>query len=295
MMLDELRNAETLDPAGVDLEGCQQVTYLLEQSFRYDYSSPVEQLRHRLVVVPPAQHGDQQLQERRLDVSVDGRAAARELRRDCSGNTVARLRVDRVENNVQFRIGALVQRVRAQGPVRLPVAALRDPRHLRPTRLTGADAQLTALAESLRGSSDDTELATQICDTVHSELQYEYGVTSIWTTAAEALAGGRGVCQDAAHIMLAVCHVLQLPARYVSGHLLGQGGTHAWVEVLVAHRDHAVALPLDPCNGVPASARYLTIATGRDYADVPPTSGTFIGTDGGRLSTQRRVGVLAAA
>ena len=55
------------------------------------------------------------------------------------------------------------------------------------------------------------------------------------TTAAEALAGGRGVCQDAAHIMVALARLAQVPARYVSGHLLGQGGTHAWVEVVVPH------------------------------------------------------------
>ena len=61
----------------------------------------------------------------------------------------------------------------------------------------------------------------------------QYGVTSVRTTAAQALAGGRGVCQDFAHVMLALCHIVGLPARYVSGHLLGQGGTHAWVEVVV--------------------------------------------------------------
>ena len=95
--------------------------------------------------------------------------------------------------------------------------------------------------------------------------------------------------------MLALCHLLAVPARYVSGHLLGQGGTHAWVEVVIPDTDHAVAMPFDPCNGVPASARYLTVATGRDYADVPPTSGSVVGRAGGRLFTDRRVAVLAAA
>jgi transglutaminase-like putative cysteine protease len=130
---------------------------------------------------------------------------------------------------------------------------------------------------------------------VHGAIAYEYGVTSIHTTAAEALAGGRGVCQDSAHIMLALCHLLGLPARYVSGHLIGQGGTHAWVEVLARRDDRAIALPFDPCNGVPASARYLTVATGRDYSDVAPTSGTYLGPAGGHLTTERRLAVLAAA
>jgi transglutaminase-like putative cysteine protease len=126
-------------------------------------------------------------------------------------------------------------------------------------------------------------------------MTYEYGVTSPSTTAAEALAGGRGVCQDSAHIMLAICHLIALPARYVSGHLLGQGGTHAWVEVIVPEGDGAIAVPFDPCSGTVASARYLTVATGRDYSDVRPTSGTYIGSATGSLTTSRRVAVLHAA
>ena len=69
---------------------------------------------------------------------------------------------------------------------------------------------------------------------MHEAISYAHGVTSVATTAAEALAGGQGVCQDSAHVMIALCRAIGLPARYVSGHLLGEGGTHAWVEVIVA-------------------------------------------------------------
>jgi transglutaminase-like putative cysteine protease len=102
--------------------------------------------------------------------------------------------------------------------------------------------------------------------------------------------------------MLALCHLLRLPARYVSGHLLGQGGTHAWVEVVVpeAHGEvpeaqGAVAIAFDPCNGRRAGSGYVTVATGRDYADVAPTSGSYVGTARGRLTAGRRVGILAAS
>ena len=108
-------------------------------------------------------------------------------------------------------------------------------------------------------------------------MTYSPGATSVITTAAEALAAGRGVCQDYAHVMLALCRVLNLPARYVSGHLLGQGGTHAWVEVIVPRGDHAEAVALDPCNRCRTDGGYLTIATGRDYCDVAPTSGRYFG------------------
>ena len=147
--------------------------------------------------------------------------------------------------------------------------------------------------ESAGDTAEDT--AERVCQAVSRAITYADGVTGVTTTAAEALAAGRGVCQDYAHVMLALCHVLRLPARYVSGHLLGQGGTHAWVEVIAARGDHAEAVALDPCNGRRTDGGYVTIATGRDYADVAPTSGSYCGTSIGRLTTGRRVGVLAAA
>jgi len=295
MMLDQrLIHTPGLDHRNLDLDGADRVTYLLEQSFRYDYPGPVQQLRHRLVVLPPARHGSQYLRAHRVDVH--GAVARRVTRRDARGNTVVQLRAERVERSVQFRVGALLERVLGDGPVRLAASALTDPRLLNATRLTTPDPRLRELAGELGdGTATQLELAGRICQAVHSAITYQYGVTSVRTTAADALAAGRGVCQDSAHIMLALCHLLALPARYVSGHLLGQGGTHAWVEVVIPQADHAVAMPFDPCNGIPASARYLTVATGRDYADVPPTSGTYLGPAGGQLTTDRRLAVLDAA
>jgi transglutaminase-like putative cysteine protease len=278
----------------VDLDNSERVTYLLEQCFRYDYAVPVRRLRHRLVVVPPRQHGDQHLRAHALEV--DGTVTRRVTRRDARGNTVVRVHAEHVERSVEFRIQALLERIQSEGPLRLPAEALSNPRLLRATRLTAADGRLRDLANDLMNPADTPrERAGRLCRAVHDAITYEYGVSSLSTTAAEALAGGRGVCQDSAHIMLALCHVVGLPARYVSGHLLGQGGTHAWVEAIVPEGDHAVAVPFDPCSGTGVSARYLTIATGRDYLDVRPTSGTYIGPATGSLTTSRRVALLHAA
>ena len=295
MMLDSrVLEAPLLDHRGLDLDAAGRVTYVLQQSFRYDYDSPVESLRQRLVVVPPARHGSQHRRAHRLDVH--GVQARRSVRRDGNGNVVAWLRADRVPEAIEFRLAAVLERVRADGPAVLPAAALDSPQLLRPTRLTEADERLRALADGLR-SPDDTPLesAQRVCDAVHAAITYEYGVTTVQTTAAEALALGRGVCQDSAHVMLAVCHLLGLPARYVSGHLLGQGGTHAWVEVIVARAGDAIAVAFDPCNGRRAGAGYVTVATGRDYGDVAPASGSYSGSSRGRLTANRRVGVLAVA
>ncbi|WP_158841794.1 transglutaminase family protein [Saccharothrix deserti] len=283
-----------LDHTALDLDTARRITYRIRQSFRYDYDSPVEALRQRLVVVPPARHGDLHRRTHRVDVT--GATTRRRVRRDAAGNTVLRIHADRVERTVEFHITAVLERIRAHGHPRLPASALADPRLLRPTRLTGADDHVRALAHDLAADgAHGLDLAERICTEVHSAITYEDGATTVFTTAAEALAGGRGVCQDTAHLMLALCHVLRLPARYVSGHLLGQGGTHAWVEVVVPENDGAVAVPFDPCHGRRADNGYVTVATGRDYADVAPTSGTYIGAPGGRLSATRQVGVIAAA
>jgi transglutaminase-like putative cysteine protease len=160
-----------------------------------------------------------------------------------------------------------------------------DERYVRATRLTTPD---DAIARLVAGC--DRRDPAQICAAVHRALTYEYGVTDVHTTAAEALSGGTGVCQDYAHLMLAACHVAGMPARYVSGHLLGEGGSHAWVEVLRhAGRRSAgwVAEAWDPTHCRRIDDRYITIATGRDYRDVAPMSGTFDGRAQGKLTVQK--------
>ena len=293
--------APVLDHRGLDLAAARRVRYVLEQSFRYEYDAPVESLRQRLVIVPPARHGQQHLRAHRLEVT--GAAVRRRVRRDAAGNVVAWLKADHVPEAIEFRLAAVLERVRDDGPAVLPAAALHSPRLLRPTRLTAADERLRAMAADIAGDcgpgpsagAGSEDLAERICAAVSAAVTYEYGVTSVTTTAAEALACGRGVCQDFAHVMLALCHVLGLPARYVSGHLIGQGGTHAWTEVIVPRDDRAEAVAFDPCHGRRADGGYVTVATGRDYADVAPTSGSYIGASAGRLTASRRVGVLSAA
>jgi transglutaminase-like putative cysteine protease len=286
--------APVLDHRGLDLAAARRVSYVLEQTLRYDYDTPVESLRQRLVIVPPARHGQQYLRAHRLEVT--GAAVRRRVRRDAAGNVVAWLKADHVPAAIEFRLAAVLERVRDDGPAMLPAAALDSPRLLRPTRLTTPDDRLRDLAAGLTApSGDPEETAERVCAAVFAAMTYENDVTTVSTTAAEALALGQGVCQDYAHVMLALCHILRLPARYVSGHLLGQGGTHAWTEVIVPRAGQAEVVAFDPCHGRRTDGGYVTVATGRDYADVAPTSGSYIGAAPGRLTARRRVGVLSAA
>jgi transglutaminase-like putative cysteine protease len=271
-----------------DLPDAGRLTYVLRQRFSYAYDAPVRDLDHRLVVVPPRRHGDQW--RRRHSITVSAADARTTHRRDAAGNLVTRSRVPLVPARVEFVVDAVVERVGPRTDVPMPASALTDSWLLRPTRLTAADAVIRRLAATM---ADQDRLATadRFCAYVHEAIRYAHGVTSVATTAAEALAGGWGVCQDAAHVMIALCRAIGLPARYVSGHLLGEGGTHAWVEVILADADAARAVPLDPCNGCRVGANYLTVATGRDYTDVAPTSGTYLGTARGNLTATKQVDV----
>jgi transglutaminase-like putative cysteine protease len=294
MLSPEVLQAPVLDHRELDLESARRLTYIIEQSFRYDYDAPVKSLRQRLIVIPPARHGRQYRRGHRLEVS--GTKARRSAHRDTHGNVITWVRSESVAQAVEFRLAALVERVREEEPASLPAAFLDSPLLLRPTRLTAADDRLRAWADDLAQPGDTPlERAGRICDAVHSAITYAYGVTSVQTTAAEALAAGGGVCQDFAHVMLALCHLVEMPARYVSGHLLGQGGTHAWVEVVMPEAHGVAAVAFDPCNGRRADSHYVTVATGRDYSDVAPTSGSYVGTACGHLTADRRVGVLAAS
>lgn len=281
-----------LDAAGLDLDAANRVTYVLRQRFRYDYDGPAFDLDHRLVAVPKARHGSLRRRLHSVEVSAQGAQVTR--RRDRFGNLVVQVGLAVVPESVEFAVTAVVERVGPWVDAVLPLSALSDPGYLRPTWLTAADSAIQDLAAGV-WSRDHLEFAERCCAAVRAAITYEYGVTSFTTTAAEALAGGRGVCQDHAHVTLAACRAAGVPARYVSGHLLGDSGTHAWIEVVVADGDVARAVAFDPCNGCRASSRHLPVATGRDYTDVAPTSGRYAGTARGRLTADKQLGVTLAA
>jgi transglutaminase-like putative cysteine protease len=146
--------------------------------------------------------------------------------------------------------------------------------------ITGADAsqgQSDAVESALgRRRSPDSSVvddAKLVMQRVFDAFTYTPGLTTIRTTAEEALTQGKGVCQDYAHAMLAVCRHLGMPARYIAGLLGGEGATHAWVEVY----DHDRWIGLDPTHNRLVNDEYITIAHGRDYRDCMLDIGIFSG------------------
>jgi transglutaminase-like putative cysteine protease len=148
--------------------------------------------------------------------------------------------------------------------------------YLSPTVYAPHTPELVGFSDTLK-VGDPLQTAFAIMRALHERLIYEKGATDVKTTADQALALGRGVCQDFSHIMLAACRAQRLPARYVSGYLYNNGHTaasHAWVDVLIPGHGW---ISLDPTHDREQTPQYVRVAVGRDYADVPPTRGVFKG------------------
>jgi transglutaminase-like putative cysteine protease len=283
----------------IDWARVARATYQVRQHYRYTYSGPITELKQQLLMIPPLHHGDQHLLGRQLEVrGTTGKPTIR-WETDRFGNRLCRVFADRIEHAVDFEASYRVERS-AHDPAPVVSVLLAKPRLLRlycqPTPLTAPDDRLrdaaATIAGRVAGARERAELAGEWAA---GAITYQFGVTGVQTPAAMALALGRGVCQDYAHILLALLRLLDVPARYVSGHLLGEGAPHAWVEMLF---EDALAsggvdvVAYDPTHRRPAGLSYITVAVGRDFADVTPTSGYFSGAAKGRLSASKQATVV---
>ena len=128
-------------------------------------------------------------------------------------------------------------------------------------------------SEKQISSASVIENARTVCHQVHEMLNYVPGVTDANTTASQVLAKLQGVCQDYAHLMIALCRAKGLAARYVCGMMEGEGETHAWVEVC----DGKCWMGFDPTHDVEITQGYLKLAHGRDVSDCPVSRGIYMG------------------
>ena len=126
------------------------------------------------------------------------------------------------------------------------------------------------------------EQAMALMKWIHQEFTYDPSATQVNTHLEEAFGLRRGVCQDFTHVMLGLCRAVGIPARYASGYLyngprdtlVGAQASHAWAEVYLPA---AGWIGFDPTNNTLADERYVKIAVGRDYEDVAPVRGSYLG------------------
>ena len=149
---------------------------------------------------------------------------------------------------------------------------------LAPTPIVAADDDLAVIAAGIRAATTPASAGDAIVEWVRSQLEYLPGTTGVHTSAVEAWRGGKGVCQDFAHLTLAVARSMGLPGRYCSGYLhpdpdagVGvtvEGQSHAWVE-LWAGDWHGY----DPTSGEPVGERHVLVTRGRGLRRRHPAEG----------------------
>lgn len=239
----------------------------IEHVTRYTYERPVRYSTQYLRLTPPTN-----ARQRVLAWALDTPAAPIELR-DGYGNILHMLTLLKPVNEIVIRSYGTVETSavvdEANDPVRLSPLVF-----LRPTLLTHADGALAQFAEEHRHRSDSLAGLRDLAGWVRERLPFESGVTAVHSTATQAYEAGKGVCQDHAHVFIACCRRLGVPARYVSGYLYLPDSdepvaSHAWAEAWVGERWRS----FDITNGCPAGERHIRLAVGADYRDASPVRG----------------------
>ena len=227
---------------------------------------------------------------------------------DYWGTFVSVFEITEPHRDLYIRAEATVETDQANGdsaPGPLPWTDLRAQatesrllEYLLTTPLTTVTPAVAATVLDAIHDADPVEAAEQIAARVRAQVGYVPGATAVRTNAQQAWDQGQGVCQDMAHVTVALLRAAGLPARYVSGYLHadpsaepGQtavGESHAWVEYWTGSWR-----PIDPTSGAPVRERHVVVARGRDYSDIPPHKGIYHGAPASALAVTVEVTRLA--
>lgn len=248
----------------------------IRHSTHYAYDLPVSHGLQRLRLRPKTSHGqhvvawDMALTGARVEVEYD----------DYHNNHIALVTVEPGATRLDITCTGLVETADNAGVTGAHTGCLPLWYFLGETPLTRSGSQVRALAGKVAGGGSDTLARLHaLSDAVLAAVRYEIGRTDADTTAEQALAAGHGVCQDHAHVFIAAARMLEIPARYVSGYLMmndriDQEAGHGWAE---AHVDGLGWVGFDVSNGICPDARYVRVATGRDYREAAPVTGLCYG------------------
>lgn len=287
--------------------------YDIRLTIEYDYAAPSDHLRNVLRLMPIDIEGRQRVTRRLLRLSP--RPDERRDGLDFFGNITTSVAWHTPVAALTFELDAEVERFAAANPLDLspPLAGLtpelasaqslgpRAPHHfLGASPRVAPLPETTAFARDLL-APDMTTLGaiTAIGRALYRHMSFDAEATTVDTSPAEAFAQARGVCQDFAQVMIAALRGIGIPAGYVSGFLRtfappgqprleGADAMHAWVRAWAGHEMGWVEF--DPTNDQPAGLDYITVAIGRDYADVAPVRGAL--RSAGGAETRQAVDVI---
>jgi transglutaminase-like putative cysteine protease len=239
----------------------------IEHRTHYSYSTPADYTIQHLRLTPQSGFGQR---VKRWEILVNGRISPHA---DAHGNVEHTLVVDTPHDGITI---TAIGEVETDIDLPPPVDTLPLEIYLRETRLTAADAAMADFARSFcngYGRLDEAGL-TELMHGIRDKVRYRKGMTNVATTAAQAFASRHGVCQDHAHIFIACCRNMGIPARYVSGYLFTPHGelmeSHAWADAWLEGKGW---LSYDVSNGQRANGIHVRLATGLDYRDACPING----------------------
>ena len=256
----------------------------------YVYGTPATSVIQMLRLTP-RNHDGQYVARWRIDVSIDCRLDQHE---DAFGNLTHTFSTDGPFSDLAVMVEGEVETRDTQGIVRGTVERFPPSLYLRATALTTPDAGICAFAAASRDAEDGNvlNLLHHMLERLHDDMVYDTDPTQVATTAAQAFALKRGVCQDLTHIFIAAARSLAIPARYVGGYFRRddgvdeQGAGHAWAEAFVPKLGWVA---FDPANGLCATDAHVRVAVGLDYLGAAPLRGTRYGGGGEVMSVKVRV------
>ncbi|RHW18341.1 transglutaminase family protein [Sphingomonas gilva] len=292
--------------------------YDIRHTTRFDYAGPVRFARCNLRLEPIAWAG-QVLECHSLEVRPGGRTATARnsgrlahVTRVVIGESVRSLEIESIaEVRVDRAVPLILPDDPTIGEVAAEARASRDPcptgpaEFLYPSPLIPLDAGIGAwCAEELAPDRPVVEACLALARRIQGDFTYQSGSTTVSTTPAEAFALRRGVCQDFAQIMISGLRAAGLSAAYVSGYirtypppgqarLVGADATHAWALVWCGERRGWIGF--DPTNGIFMAGDHIVMAIGKDYGDVAPIDGIFLGANAQSITVSVDVAPREAA
>ncbi len=203
---------------------------------------------------------------------------------DAHGNVSHLLTIEEPHREIRIMVSGVVETLDTEA--RQDDGPLSHLAYLAPTLLTSPNNDIRDFAQlEMKQSSDPDERATLLAAAVHKAVRYKSGTSEVQDSAADVFKKGVGVCQDHAHVYIASCRSIGIPARYVSGYLytgdMNDVASHAWVDVWLGEEKGWRSM--DVTHQRPATRTYCRLAVGRDYLDAAPVRGVRQGGGGEKM------------
>jgi transglutaminase-like putative cysteine protease len=203
---------------------------------------------------------------------------------DAHGNVSHLLTIEEPHREIRIVVSGVVETLDTEA--RQDDGPLSPLAYLAPTLLTSPNNDIRDFAQTeMKQSREPDERATLLAAAVHKAVRYKSGTSEVQDSAADAFKKGVGVCQDHAHVYIASCRSIGIPARYVSGYLytgdMNDVASHAWVDVWLGEEKGWRSM--DVTHQRPATRTYCRLAVGRDYLDAAPVRGVRQGGGGEKM------------